>query len=52
MHYEHTHYIWICLMLTLSLHIDVIIQHSRCIIKHYKYVHNALYMDALSVTSN
>ncbi len=43
------HYMWLWLGSTLIiLPITVIIQHYRCIIMHYKYVHNASQMDALS----
>ncbi len=40
--------LWLWLGLTLTLLVNMIIQHNRRIVTHYKYAHNALYMDALS----
>ncbi len=63
MHYEHTYnalyvvmvrvmvnyhfYINISIV-RLTLLVTIIIEHYRCIIMHYRYVHNALPIDAVS----
>ncbi len=42
---------WLWFGLNVTLLLALIIQHYRCIIMHYTYVHNALWMDALSKVS-
>ncbi len=63
MHYEHTYnavYVVVVRVMVnyhfyiniskvrLALLVTMIIEHYRCIITHYRYVHNALLTDALS----